>query len=123
MDRRRSFAALALTLAGLTAAAPAASPPLREMRWIAADVPRADRVRLLTTRPTECLAPATDAAVAAQIAVGRAMFSAPLLLGGQAARAGLSCAACHVGRVMVSGKMKFLPKASQHHLAERDDDI
>jgi len=29
------------------------------------------------------------------VAVGRALFRSPLLLGGQAARAGLSCASCH----------------------------
>lgn len=95
MDCRRSFAALALSIAGLTAAAPIQGPPLREMRWIAAAFSRAEVVRVLTTRPIECLAPSADAASAAQIAIGRAMFSAPLLMGGQAARAGVSCAACH----------------------------
>lgn len=97
MDRRRAFTALAVGLAGLTAAAPVPGPPLREMRWIAPAVPRAQVLRVLTTRPAECLAPNAEPAIAAPIAVGRAMFSAPLLLGGQAARAGLSCAACHVG--------------------------
>ncbi len=96
MDRRWAFAALALSAAS-AGAAPAAAPVLRELRWIAADTPRADIVRLMTTRPAECLAPPSDAATADQIAVGRAMFAAPLLLGGQAARAGLSCAGCHVG--------------------------
>ncbi len=96
MDCRRSLAALALSCIGLTAAAPAPAPPLREMRWIAPALPRAEVIRVLTTRPAECLVPSADAAIVAQIAVGRAMFSAPLLLGGQAARAGLSCAACHV---------------------------
>jgi hypothetical protein len=97
MDRRWPFAALALALAGLTAAAPIPGPPLREMRWIAPGLPRADTVHVLTTRPAECVATPADAASAAQIAVGRTMFAAPLLIGGQAARAGLSCAACHVG--------------------------
>lgn len=99
MDRRWAFAALALSVgsATLAGAVPAATPLLREMRWIAADTPRGELVRILTTRPAECLAPPADAAMADKIAVGRAMFSAPLLLGGQAARAGLSCAACHVG--------------------------
>ena len=107
MDRRWAFAALALTagsaaFAGGSPAAPLPAssppaPPLREIRWIAADTPRADMIRLLTRRPADCLASPTDAALADQIAAGRAMFSAPLLLGGQAARAGVSCAACHVG--------------------------
>jgi len=96
MDRRWAFAALALSAAS-AGAAPVAAPLLREMRWIAAETPRTEIVRVLTTRPAECLAPPADAAAADQIAVGRAMFAAPLLLGGQAARAGLSCAACHVG--------------------------
>lgn len=107
MDRRWAFAALALSaalvLAAGAGAAPVVAPLLREMRWIAAETPRADIVRALTTRPAECLAPPADAtvdeqiAISEQIAIGRAMFSAPLLLGGQAARAGISCAACHVG--------------------------
>ncbi len=104
MDRRWAFAALAVSAASaaLAGAVPVAAPLLLEMRWIAADTPRGELVRILTTRPAECLAPPADAAktdtlAADQIAVGRAMFSAPLLLGGQAARAGLSCAACHQG--------------------------
>ncbi len=102
MDRRWAFAALALGAASVSAA-PSAAPLLREMRWIAPATPRAEIVRALTTRPAECLAPPADAAIDEQIAIyeqmsiGRAMFSAPLLLGGQAARAGVSCAACHVG--------------------------
>jgi hypothetical protein len=99
MDRRWSLAARALGAGlalGLAAAAPVPAPPLREMRWIASALPRADTLRMLTSHPAECLTPTADPAVAAQIAVGRAMFSAPLLLGGQAARAGISCAACHV---------------------------
>ncbi|KPF77090.1 hypothetical protein IP88_06330 [alpha proteobacterium AAP81b] len=95
MDRRRTFAALALALAAGAAAAPA--PVLRELRWITPTLPRAEVVGVLTTAPGECLTPPADAATRAQVAVGRAMFSAPLLLGGQAARAGLSCAACHRG--------------------------
>lgn len=112
MDRRWAFAALALSAGSATLAGTvsgrvsgrglAAAPLLREMRWIAADTPRGELVRILTTSPAECLAlPAdaekADALTAEQIGVGRAMFSAPLLLGGQAARAGLSCAACHQG--------------------------
>lgn len=99
MDRRWSFAALALSaaFASTAGAIPVAFPLLREMRWIAADVPRHKLVQLLTTRPAACLAPPANAANADQIAIGRAVFAAPLLLGGQAARSGVSCAACHVG--------------------------
>ena len=61
-------------------------------RWLA---PSADRVRALGSLPTECLGPARDADQAYAIDVGRAAFRTPLLLGGQAARAGLSCESCH----------------------------
>lgn len=42
--------------------------------------------------PAACFAPGGDLA---QIEAGRALFNAPQLLGGQAARADLSCASCH----------------------------
>ena len=46
----------------------------------------------LTRQPATCLGEAqADPAVVA----GRALFNAPQLLGGQAARAGVSCASCH----------------------------
>jgi len=61
-------------------------------RWLA---PGADRVRALGSLPTECLAPASDPQTAYQIEVGRAAFRTPLLLGGQASRAGLACDSCH----------------------------
>lgn len=51
----------------------------------------ADPVTHLTTQPSTCLvspdSPATQR--------GALVFSSPLLLGGQAAKAGLNCAACH----------------------------
>ncbi|TFU01350.1 hypothetical protein EUV02_13750 [Polymorphobacter arshaanensis] len=84
---RRSIAALALLLA--VAAAPA-DVPLRALRWLA---PGTDRIAALTTQPTECLSPA--AIGDASVEIGRAAFRSPLLLGGQASRAGLSCNACH----------------------------
>ena len=85
--------AVIVTLAAC-ATATAAEPPLRAMRWLA---PGADKVAALTMRPAECLAPpkAPDAAYAVE--VGRAAFRTPLLLGGQAARAGVSCETCHKG--------------------------
>ncbi len=92
MDRRRAFAALALALAG-AAALPV--PPLREMRWIDPALPRAEIARLATTQPVECLTVPADPATRAQVAIGRALFRTPLLLGGQAARAGVACASCH----------------------------
>jgi len=62
------------------------------VRWSAPDT---DNVQLLSTEPNECLA-AYDTAEAAQlIAFGRLAFRSPFLLGGQAARKGLTCQACH----------------------------
>jgi hypothetical protein len=80
-----------MAVCGALALAAAADPssPLRELRWLA---PGADAVLASTTRPTECL-PAGEHSLPVEI--GRAAFRSPLLLGGQASRAGLSCEACH----------------------------
>ncbi|HEY1753195.1 MAG TPA: hypothetical protein VGG29_18205 [Caulobacteraceae bacterium] len=76
----------------LAAAAPPPAPPLRAMRWLA---PGVDAAAALTSRPTECLAEPKDAAGAYEVELGRAAFRTPLVLGGQAARTGLSCESCH----------------------------
>ncbi|MGI9168617.1 MAG: hypothetical protein ACR2FH_00375, partial [Caulobacteraceae bacterium] len=75
----------------LAAAVPAA-PPLRAMRWLA---PGADVARALSRRPVECLKPPRDAERAYKVELGRATLRTPLLLGGQAARAGIACETCH----------------------------
>ncbi len=70
------------------------APPLllREQAWTAASVTLA---RDLSHAPGECIAAFTP-----EIEIGRALFRSPALLGGPAARAGLSCNACHSnGRV------------------------
>jgi len=94
MDRRRQ-AALLLTgiavAAGIALAGAATQSPLRAARWLPAD----RQAHALAYEPTECLAPVADPQLARQIAIGRAAFRTPLLLGGQAARAGLSCNGCH----------------------------
>lgn len=77
---------LAAALA-LGAAAPSAPILLREQAWTA-DA----NARALLEQPAECLA-SRELAVEA----GRALFRSPFLLGGPAARAGLSCNACHSG--------------------------
>ncbi|MGL4542852.1 MAG: hypothetical protein ACRCUI_10115, partial [Polymorphobacter sp.] len=83
------LAAATALLVALGAAAPA-DVPLRALRWLA---PGSDPIAALTTQPTECL---TAAAVGdTAVETGRAAFRSPLLLGGQASRAGLSCNACH----------------------------
>lgn len=71
-----------------------AGPPLRAMLWAPRDV---DTVRAFATQPTECLRPPADPATALSVEVGRAAFRTPIVLGGHAARSGLSCESCHRG--------------------------
>ncbi len=75
----------------VVAASPAGSP-LRELRWLA---PGTDSVAALTRRPTECLTLPSSMEARYFVEVGRAAFRTPMLLGGQAARAGLACESCH----------------------------
>lgn len=72
-------------------AAMAADAPLRAARWLPAD----RQAHALAYEPSECLTRASNPETARRIAIGRAAFRTPLLLGGQAARAGLSCNSCH----------------------------
>jgi hypothetical protein len=79
-------------LIAIIAAGPSAPLLLREQGWTA---PGAEAAHDLTHDPPECLA-----ARSPEIEIGRALFRSPALLGGPAARAGLSCHACHSnGRV------------------------
>lgn len=101
MDRARPRAAalrpalLALvTAAAASALAFAAGPPIRAVRWAPAD---ADPVATFGRTPTECLRRPADPARALSVEVGRAAFRTPVLLGGQAARAGVACETCHKG--------------------------
>jgi hypothetical protein len=65
---------------------------MRAQAWTA---PGASLAHDLTHAPGECLARRST-----EVEVGRALFRSPGLLGGPAARAGLSCQACHTnGRV------------------------
>jgi hypothetical protein len=92
-SRRRSGRLIGLVAFALAAAAPPpVAPPLRAMRWLA---PGADAGTVLTHRPTECLATPTDPEGAYLVELGRAAFRTPLLLGGQASRAGIDCETCH----------------------------
>jgi hypothetical protein len=97
-SRRRSSRLIALAAFafafGVAAALPPPAPPLRAMRWLA---PGADASVVLTHRPTECLAAPADPQNAYLVELGRAAFRTPLLLGGQAARAGVQCETCHRG--------------------------
>lgn len=90
-SRRRPGVLIGAAALALAAAAPAA-PPLKAMRWLA---PGADASAILTLRPAECLRAPTDSGTAYSVELGRAAFRTPLLLGGQAARAGVACETCH----------------------------
>ena len=95
MDRRRRRAralALALAVAASATLAADAAPPIRAMLWIS---PHADPLVALATEPTECLRLPADPERAHGVEVGRAAFRTPTLLGGQAARARLTCESCH----------------------------
>lgn len=95
MDRGRPFAAFLRALAPVFLAcggAAASTPfPIREANWL---VP-AQRLHLLTTRPEECVP--EDPPDIVSLVYGTVAFRDPMLLGGQAARAGLSCMSCHRG--------------------------
>lgn len=73
------------------AAAAAAQSPLRAARWL----PPERQAYSLAHEPSECLLQTANPQAAHRIAIGRAAFRTPALLGGQAARAGLSCNSCH----------------------------
>ena len=93
MDRRwRRAWALGLAVAASATLAADSGPPIRAMLWIS---PQADTVAVLATEPTECLRPPADPERAHAVEVGRAAFRTPTLLGGQAARARLTCESCH----------------------------
>ena len=93
MGRRQGLAravgvAAALLLSGSSTPA---ELPLRDARWLVSQDLAAD----LTHQPAECRSASPDAALRRSEEIGRIAFRAPLLLGGQAARSGLSCATCH----------------------------
>jgi hypothetical protein len=97
VDRPRPRAAalaLAIAAAGgaLALAANPAAPPLRAMRWAPRDV---DPVATFDRAPTECLTLPAAPTEALKVEVGRAAFRTAVLLGGQAARAGVNCETCH----------------------------
>jgi hypothetical protein len=85
-----ALASAALASAALAAVAAGTGEPLSLLRWTA---PGAETAAM-NSQPFTCLS--FDASLAAEVAAGQALFNSPALLGGQAAKAGLSCAACHV---------------------------
>lgn len=58
------------------------------LKWIQSDT---EALQVLSEEPRECLPPAPND----QTTLGRLAFRSPFLLGGQAARRGLTCQACH----------------------------
>lgn len=85
-----------LILAGALAAAGDDRPlpidfPIRDAHWLTPE----GRLDALTSQPAECALPPVEARDRLSFEIGRAAFRAPLLLGGQAARAGLRCETCH----------------------------
>lgn len=76
---------------GAAALAGAAVPPLFEtLRWTAPGA----QLEALSTQPPACLSYTRQDGPMVQ--AGQALFNTPTLLGGQAAKAGLNCASCHV---------------------------
>jgi hypothetical protein len=96
LDRRRPRAQdlglFAVVLLFAAAFAPGGGGPLRAQRWLSAGT---DSGRALTREPAECLVPPPAPDARLSVEIGRAAFRSPTVLGGQAARAGLSCEACH----------------------------
>jgi len=86
-------AAALLALAGSTAAADRAPTrlPIRSAQWLAP----ADAAHGLSFAPSECARPPQPEEARRRYEIGRAAFRTPMLLGGQAARTGLSCNSCH----------------------------
>ena len=80
-------------VAAVLLATSTAAEPLDDVKWLHAG---ADRVAALTTAPPECLAMPEDEEAAFLVEAGRIAFRSHFLLGGPAARTGLSCQSCHV---------------------------
>ena len=91
MDQGRTRAAILIGAALLFAADTRPPVPIRDARWLAAGVP-VERVNEL---PPECYRPPVQRVERRSAEIGRIAFRAPLLLGGEAARVGLSCSSCH----------------------------
>lgn len=93
MDRNQGRPRLLISASALLliGGAEPAQLPLREARWLQSR----DIAEDLTHQPSECLSLPSDPAKRRSVEIGRIAFRAPLVLGGQAARAGLSCSSCH----------------------------
>jgi len=83
---------LCLLNATISAAIAPGEFPIDELKWLTAG---SNRLAALTLAPAECLTRSKDPSQAAQISLGRIAFRSPVLLGGIAARSGMSCDSCH----------------------------
>lgn len=108
MDRRRCYLICAtVLLAGVTAGVGAQERAIiREAGWLSGE----GRVEALTSEPVTDREALVAAAIASPLSaryenredlrddllIGEFLFETPMLLGGQAAKAGLSCNSCHV---------------------------
>jgi hypothetical protein len=92
VDRKGAAVLGSLAAAALVGAAAPDLSVIHAARWLA---PGADKARALGSIATECLSRPADPESAYWVEVGRAAFKSSLLLGGQAARAGLACDSCH----------------------------
>jgi len=92
MDRQgRSRLLIAASALLLVGGAEPSQIPIRDARWLQTHDLAAD----LTRQPVECLSLPSDPTKRRSVEIGRIAFRAPLVLGGQAARAGMSCSTCH----------------------------
>ncbi|QJB69464.1 hypothetical protein [Parasphingorhabdus halotolerans] len=87
-----SFCTIAVSLASAVAFA-ADAPLLRAVTWLENE----PSAQLEALGKKVVVAPRTAAETDTRWAVGRAIFQTPILLGGQAAKAGISCESCHSG--------------------------
>lgn len=84
---------LALVISGCEAKKSSVKEPVPEiLLWSAS---QSDIGALLSEEPNECLQTSKTVQDTQAIALGRLAFRSPFLLGGQAARRGLTCQACH----------------------------
>ena len=84
---------LGVLILGMVVSRASAEPPeIDELKWID---PGFDPVEFLTVVPAECSATTTDPVRSHAVDLGRVAFRSPVLLGGLAARGGISCDSCH----------------------------